>query len=514
MKTKSDTSVSVSRISPSQYTRLSAAEHVGLNSPGTGKSGRKLNDDVVLVRKPGARSNSVHHSSLGATGKIEQQENSFLIDIASSPATPIEGQGVITTAIESRILYITWDGPQVSYLEGLFLPIFVGLKAYGIAIHVLQFTWDAEKQVTSRVEACKSAGKIPYECVTVARGFGGLGAYATAWLGGRKIDELVDRWSIDGLMPRCIMPSVAIAHSRTGAKLPCVFDADGLAVDERVDFGGLNRQSFTYHLLKSYERRMITRAQSVIGRTAEACSIYQTYDYRPSKSKYFVSVNGRDPFHFQTLSKSERNTARFELGLPQAAPIILHNGSFGSKYCPEVELSLVTAIKKLRKDAVFLVLTGQLDAASNFFAQHSRYLPQGPVIKRLTYDDMARALAACDLGLCLYRDTFSNKAFQSTKLGEFLLSGVPVVATPNAMLREMVGLPSVRSIGSMSEAEIKATAEWFVEEALPNRDSYGAHARAFGLQYLTVDKSIHSYTQIDQDRPKDSLKNYNTFALH
>ena len=33
-----------------------------------------------------------------------------------------------------NVLYITWDGPTATYLEGLFLPIFTGLKNYGINV--------------------------------------------------------------------------------------------------------------------------------------------------------------------------------------------------------------------------------------------------------------------------------------------------------------------------------------------------------------------------------------------
>ncbi len=40
-----------------------------------------------------------------------------------------------------NILFITWDGPQVSYLESLFVPIFRKLEERcGAHFHVLQFT--------------------------------------------------------------------------------------------------------------------------------------------------------------------------------------------------------------------------------------------------------------------------------------------------------------------------------------------------------------------------------------
>lgn len=39
-----------------------------------------------------------------------------------------------------KLLFVTWDGPQVYYLEGLFFPILAGL-VQEFDIHVIQFTW-------------------------------------------------------------------------------------------------------------------------------------------------------------------------------------------------------------------------------------------------------------------------------------------------------------------------------------------------------------------------------------
>ena len=69
-----------------------------------------------------------------------------------------------------RLLFITWDGPQTSYLTGLFLPILDGLARSGYSPHILQFTWGADEKIADTKKICFSRG-IPYRAVRVRRAF-------------------------------------------------------------------------------------------------------------------------------------------------------------------------------------------------------------------------------------------------------------------------------------------------------------------------------------------------------
>ena len=85
-----------------------------------------------------------------------------------------------------NMLFVTWDGPQVSYLEGLFLPIFERLQAHGLHFDVLQFRW-GEPALTVRVaKRCRSAG-VGYRAIPVRRGPPVIGPFATAVLGGSEV---------------------------------------------------------------------------------------------------------------------------------------------------------------------------------------------------------------------------------------------------------------------------------------------------------------------------------------
>ena len=53
--------------------------------------------------------------------------------------------------MQINVLFVSWDGPQVNYLESLFAPIFMRLRSYGYKFHVVHFTW-AQPERLSRVQ--------------------------------------------------------------------------------------------------------------------------------------------------------------------------------------------------------------------------------------------------------------------------------------------------------------------------------------------------------------------------
>ena len=129
------------------------------------------------------------------------------------------------------MLFITWDGPQTNYLRGLFLPIFKELSAFGYDFCVLQFIWGSPEAIDQNREACSAFG-VPYRAVPVWRSSRRLGPFISAVLGGQKIRKAVHDWGIQILMPRSLMPALAILSMGGRSDLRLVFDADGFAADE------------------------------------------------------------------------------------------------------------------------------------------------------------------------------------------------------------------------------------------------------------------------------------------
>lgn len=386
-----------------------------------------------------------------------------------------------------KILFVTWDGPQVNYLESLFLPIFAGLADHGIRTDVLQFRWGTDAQAEAIRARCEQAG-CGYSAVPIRRGLGGLGPFATAVAGGREIRRAVARFGSDALMPRSLMPAIALACAGGARLRPILFDADGLAADERADFGAMSRSGPTYRIMKAAERRTVRDSVSVLVRSAKAAQILAE-QAQVGADRFHVVANGRDEAAFHPSGEAERRSVREELGIDPGAPLAVYAGSVGLPYRFDLIRGFAAELARLRPDARLLALSGSPELAQSELAADG---PLRPVILRSPPDEVPRYLASADVGLAYRANAFSMQAVAPVKLGEYLLCGVPAVGNPAV---GDTGAATQAGVFFPDEAGPAAAARWLVEEILPRREEYRARARAVGVERFSLSRSVDDYLQ-------------------
>lgn len=393
-----------------------------------------------------------------------------------------------------NILFVTWDGPQVNYLESLFAPIFARLQAaHGMRFHVLQFTW-ADAQRTARTQAACAALGVGYQTVRVLRRPRSFGALATVLLGIPAIRTAIRALSIDVVMPRSSLPALAVLLGGTRGR-PLVFDADGLALDERVDFAGESASSLQQRLLRAAEAQVVRTAAAVTTRTAFAAQVLRARAGAATPpSRFHVVANGRDAERFQSFDASTRAQARIRLGIAADAPLVVYAGSIGPQYRPEAMFSWFAAVHRRRADARMLVLTPQDRQARELLARSA--ISDGLVsVESVDADAVAACLACADVGLALRVPTFSMRGVAPVKLGEYLLCGVPVVATAGVGdTGDMTADVAFLLEGEPSRAEAQAV-DWFVDTVLPAREAFRSRCRAFGMARFSLDACVDGYAR-------------------
>jgi glycosyltransferase involved in cell wall biosynthesis len=388
-----------------------------------------------------------------------------------------------------RILFVTWDGPQVSYVESLFIPIFRGLAEHGIGTDILQFRWGTTAQEEQVRSLCTEVG-IGYRAVTVRQGMRGLGPFATALLGARHVRRCVRDFGSDVIMPRSILPSISVLRAG-GAKLrPILLDADGLALDERVEFAGLSPKSFTYRLLRDVEAQSVREAGAIIVRSESARQVLVSRAGPPVTEERFVTVtNGRDERLFHPAGPADRGAVRAELGISPGAPLLVYAGSVGPQYRFDQLGQLAEALLDRRPDTRLLVLTGSPDAARAALASHDR-LADVTTIMRAPPDEVPRYLAAADIGAAFRTASFSTRAVAPVKLSECLLCGIPVIGTASiGDTREAVEA----GVFFSDTAGMEAAADWAVNRVLPEREAFRKQARQVGLARFSLSRSVADY---------------------
>lgn len=384
-----------------------------------------------------------------------------------------------------RCLFITWDGPQVNYLEALFLPIFTSLQASGHQFFVLQFTWGEAGRASLAEEACKAAG-IPYRKVHVWRSLGGIGPFFTALIGARHIRKAVRDWNVDTLMPRSLMPALATLFFSDRRKLRILFDADGLAADERVDFANLSPSGLTYRLLRDVEAQMVRQSNGVIVRSEAAiATLVARAGAGNEMTKFTVVTNGRDVQPYvDAFEKSVRKSTKTPF-------TVCYVGSVGVKYGLDKMIEVVFELKKNIPDLQWKIFTGSAEKVWCELRKYSTSDMSWISVDFLASDDLASALVDCDLGLAFPQKTYSMHSVTLTKLGDYMLAGVPVIGTGG------VGdIDSLEPEGVFLESNGTNHQEilnWICKKVIPFRKEIRQRCYEIGIERYSLENTVNKY---------------------
>jgi glycosyltransferase involved in cell wall biosynthesis len=390
-----------------------------------------------------------------------------------------------------RTLFVTWDGPGLAYLDSLFLPIFERLGAEGFPFDVLQFRWGDQREGERLASRCRDAG-IGYASVSVSRRGGPIGPMITALTGGAAIRRAIARFGSDAVMLRSVLPSVAALAGGIAKRTPLIYDADGLELDERVEFAGLSPNGLTYKWLRRVESRMTRTATCLLTRTEAARTILlERAGLAPGEKPFFIVTNGRDPGKFRPFSDAERRAMRDKLGISQSAPLIVYAGSVGYRYDTGRIGQLALSVSARRPDARLLVLSGNAEAAaSQLGIGENSPLAAMTRIMAVPPSEVPTYLAPADIGTAYVRTSFSTQAVAPIKVGEYLLCGVPLVGAA-AVGNNRAAVEAGVYLDTPTDTE--AAADWLVDRVLPDRERLRRQAREIGCGHYSLDRSVADY---------------------
>lgn len=392
-----------------------------------------------------------------------------------------------------KVLFVTWDGSQVSYLESLFLPIFSGLAKYGFQFHVLQFSWVPPSVASLRRRVSEEYG-CSYTYVSVLRKPVALGSFFSALIGCRHIHRALKDHDIDIVLSRSTLPALSSLLALRGKDQSFIFDADGLPLDERVDFAGQSPSNIVHRVLRDIEAQAVRRADVVLTRSHKAISVLQARaGAGTSMAKFHVVSNGRDKSLFDPGDIADRLGVKQKLGIAADAPLIVYAGSLGPQYCPDSMLSLFKLIRQYRPDSHFLVLTGSPEVMIDLASGSDKALASSMTVMRVDANEVPGWLAAADLGLAFRQPAFSMQGVAPIKLGEYLLCGVPVVATRGVGDSHFIDSQAGFLVDNGDKKTLSSVSDWFISQVLPRRDDFRARCRSVGVAHFSLESSVEAY---------------------
>jgi glycosyltransferase involved in cell wall biosynthesis len=283
---------------------------------------------------------------------------------------------------------------------------------------------------------------------------------------------------------------MGLALAAVPSSVPLVFDADGLAHDERLEDSA--RVGARYIGARFVEAAGLSRAGAVIARSQRGREILlDRAGPLADPARYFVAPNGRDPDVYRVPSPSARAEVRSRFGYPDDAPLAVYLGSLGPKYTPSAIAAFATEFLRSHPAGRLVVATNHLDVARASFAELLRTSGERITIGPVPAEQVPGLLGAADVGICFVRASFSTAAVSPVKIGEYLLSGCPVVALPGVGDVEAWARESSGSLILTTDPAEVARRPWPSHGV--ERDALAKAARDTGLRCCDMRVAVDAY---------------------
>lgn len=324
-----------------------------------------------------------------------------------------------------NVLFITWDGPETNYMEGLFIPILDEVqKQSNYKFHIIQFTWANKKQTNLIKKNTEKLGIIYYKKTIFRKPSVILGSILSVLSGIYYLKKYLKKNKIDVVMPRSTMPALMVNYLKK-QNFKLLFDADGLPLEERIDFSNLTINNNQYKFLKKVESKILVKADGVITRSKKAIEIHLATIGKRNFEKFSVVINGRNKKIFMP-NDITRKEMRTSLKILNNEKVFIYCGSLGQKYGWSEMISIFENYLKKHVNSKFIILTGNLEFAKK---KLPIYLKEVAIIKKVPFDQIPKYLSIADVAFAIITPKYSMKAAAAIKLGEYLLMGIPTIAS-------------------------------------------------------------------------------------
>lgn len=325
--------------------------------------------------------------------------------------------GIKTMAPVAKILFITWDGGEVRYIENLFAPIFKQLQeTYNYEFHIAQFTWANKKTIISRDQYLKNLG-IHYLPISLNSNYMVTNILKAKYLSVGKLKKYIEYHSIGILMPRAVTSYFIIQGLINRGIYRLIYDADGFPLEERVEFNGLSKTSYRYKFFKKVEKKGYNLANAIICRSSKAKAIIINH-VGSDRDKIFCVNNG-------TLIPRKNNT------FPERSSChFIYAGSIGPQYMIKEMINMFLIVYSKIDYAKLTILTMQGEKARNLVHELALDSEELITIKSVPPELIYEELQKADIGISFRKRSYSMQGVAPIKVCEYLGAGLSVIFSP------------------------------------------------------------------------------------
>lgn len=230
---------------------------------------------------------------------------------------------------------------------------------------------------------------------------------------------LVRKYGVRLVHARAHVPGLMALGIRLLTRTRFLFDVRGFMAEEYADAGVWRPGGILFRWTKRVERVLVRSADGIVVLTEQARRIFRGWYPRELRGK---------PLEVIPCCVDFRRLPTMPPAAATAPPALAYAGKLGGWYLTDEMAGFVAAAAEQVPDLRWRVWT-QSDGRGLVAAARAAGVGDRLEVGYLPPDELAAALTRVRAGLAFIKPSFSKRASSATKVGEYLVAGLPVVAT-------------------------------------------------------------------------------------
>lgn len=338
-----------------------------------------------------------------------------------------------------KTLYLCYFGLREPLVQTQVLPYLREIKKGGVDVSILTFepnpkeNWTEEQIKAQKLELAEEG--IEWNFLTYHKRPSAPATAFDIFCGAWFVRRKIRREKLDVLHARVHVPVMMGALARkfilSGKKPKLLFDIRGFFPEEYTDAGVWKENGWLYRAAKRVEKWLFKESDGFVVLTEKAQNIL----FPESKASGFdklerpvevipCCVNLK---RFEAANNGARAEIRRQLNAENRF-IITYVGSFGGWYLTDAMADFFKAAKAKNPDSFALILTQSSPEMISALLKKHDLTERDFYISKVSPDEIPRYLSAADAAVSFIKPCFSKLSSSPTKIAEYLISGVPVIA--------------------------------------------------------------------------------------
>ena len=394
-----------------------------------------------------------------------------------------------------KVLYITYDGLTDPLGQSQILPYLTKIANKNIYIDILSFEKKlifsaVSKKIKEKISSCNIKW-IPLFYTKNPPVFSTL----FDLIKGHSITKKqINNKSYDIIHCRGYIPAILGLRMKKKHNTKLIFDMRGWWADEKKESGHWNNKIFKviYNYFKKKEVQLFLNSDKIISLTT-AGKIEITKNNWSTPEKIGVIPTCVDFENFPLFKEEIRDHTRKNLNIDLNAKVLVYSGSMGGNYdIKEFSLVFIAFINLSPANRVLIVSKTPKEFILNKLTA-TKLDTSRVIIVESEFSNVYKYLQSSDVGLILYKNTFSTLGRSPTKLGEYWASGIPSLSLKGIGDLDLInkkypfGLELVEDFNDID-----------LQKLLQNIFSKAniENLRNAAKEYYHIDKGISFYTNI------------------